>query len=77
MSPARLVADIGGTNARFALHDGGKFDCIEVLSCAQHETLADAMHTTCTRPPDAASRSTASPTPRSRSPTRSRTTTSR
>ena len=39
----QLLADIGGTNARFALHSAGRFDCIDVLSCAQHETLADAM----------------------------------
>lgn len=39
----RLLADIGGTNARFALQRDGRFDCIEVLSCARHDTLADAM----------------------------------
>jgi len=43
MAPS-LVADIGGTNARFALHHEGRFDCIEVLPCASHATLADAMH---------------------------------
>lgn len=43
MAPS-LVADIGGTNARFALHHEGRFDCIEVLPCAGHATLADAMH---------------------------------
>lgn len=40
----RLLADIGGTNARFALqaHDG-QLEHIEVLSCAGHATLGDAM----------------------------------
>ena len=39
----RLLADIGGTNARFALQGAGRFDCIEVLSCADHASLGDAM----------------------------------
>lgn len=39
----RLLADVGGTNARFALQRDGRFDCVEVLSCARHGTLADAM----------------------------------
>ena len=40
----RLLADIGGTNARFALEPGpGRVEVIEVLSCAAHPTLADAM----------------------------------
>ncbi|QOY95548.1 glucokinase [Massilia sp. UMI-21] len=40
----RLLADIGGTNARFALETGpGRFEAIEVLSCQQHATLADAV----------------------------------
>ena len=39
----QLLADIGGTNARFALLRDGRFDCIEVLSCARHDTLGDAM----------------------------------
>jgi glucokinase len=39
----RLLADIGGTNARFALHGEGRFDCIEVLSCAGHASLGEAM----------------------------------
>lgn len=43
MSALSLVADIGGTNARFALHSEGRFDCIEVLPCARHETLSQAM----------------------------------
>lgn len=41
---AHLLADIGGTNARFALETGpGRFEAIEVLSCQQHATLADAI----------------------------------
>ena len=41
---ARLLADIGGTNARFALETGlGRFEAIEVLSCQQHASLADAI----------------------------------
>ncbi len=41
---ARLLADIGGTNARFALETGpGRFEAIEVLSCQEHATLADAI----------------------------------
>lgn len=44
MNGPSLVADIGGTNARFALHSAGRFDCIEVLPCARHASLNDAMH---------------------------------
>lgn len=41
---ARLLADIGGTNARFALETGpGRFEAIEVLSCQQHPTLGEAI----------------------------------
>jgi glucokinase len=41
---ARLLADIGGTNARFALELGpGRIGHIEVLPCASHATLADAL----------------------------------
>jgi glucokinase len=40
----RLLADIGGTNARFALELApGKVDAIEVLPCANYPRLADAM----------------------------------
>ncbi|MGZ3181933.1 MAG: glucokinase [Telluria sp.] len=40
----RLLADIGGTNARFALQsDGGPFECIEVLQCAAYPTIGEAM----------------------------------
>lgn len=41
---ARLLADIGGTNARFALETApGQFGHIHVLACADYATLADAM----------------------------------
>ncbi|CAN7540333.1 glucokinase [Massilia sp. LjRoot122] len=40
----RLLADIGGTNARFALETGpSRFEAIEVLSCQEHASLADAV----------------------------------
>ncbi|WP_020651589.1 glucokinase [Massilia niastensis] len=41
---ARLLADIGGTNARFALEFGpGRIELIDVLSCNDYPTLADAV----------------------------------
>ena len=40
---SKLIADIGGTNARFALVDKGHIDRIEVLSCADYPTLAEAI----------------------------------
>jgi len=40
----RLLADIGGTNARFALeHAPGQVELIQVLACAAYATLADAL----------------------------------
>ncbi len=40
----RLLADIGGTNARFALELGpGRIDHIEVLACSAYPTLGAAM----------------------------------
>lgn len=42
---ARLLADIGGTNARFALELGpGRIEQIDVLACQDHATLVDAMN---------------------------------
>ncbi len=39
-----LLADIGGTNARFALQTApGQFDCVRVLPCAGYASLQDAM----------------------------------
>ena len=40
----RLLADIGGTNARFALELApGRFEQVQVLGCGDHPTLADAV----------------------------------
>jgi glucokinase len=40
----RLLADIGGTNARFALETApGRIELIEVLPCADFPALADAL----------------------------------
>lgn len=40
----RLLADIGGTNARFALELGsGRIGLVEVLRCAGYATLEDAL----------------------------------
>ena len=40
----RLLADIGGTNARFALETApGKVESIQVLPCASYPALADAL----------------------------------
>lgn len=40
----RLLADIGGTNARFGLERGkDKVDCIEVLACKDYNTVVDAV----------------------------------
>ena len=39
----RLVADIGGTNARFALETAHQqFEYIEVLPCNDYDTIVDA-----------------------------------
>jgi glucokinase len=41
----RLVADIGGTNARFGwiAQEGAPIERVQVLPCADHPTLADAV----------------------------------
>ena len=40
----RLLADVGGTNARFALELApGRFEAVQVLACGDHATFADAM----------------------------------
>ncbi len=39
----RLLADIGGTNARFALHRDGRVEQVRVLRCADFPGVADAM----------------------------------
>jgi glucokinase len=41
---ARLLADVGGTNARFALELApGSFEAVQVLACGDHVSFADAM----------------------------------
>jgi glucokinase len=51
----RLLADIGGTNARFALETGpGRIELIEVLPCAGYPTLADALRAYLAMPSPAA-----------------------
>jgi len=43
-SSPRLLADVGGTNARFALESApGRIECIHVLAGAAYATLADAL----------------------------------
>ncbi|HBF49710.1 MAG TPA: bifunctional transcriptional regulator/glucokinase, partial [Massilia sp.] len=40
----RLLADVGGTNARFALETAsGRFEAVQVFSGADYATLADAI----------------------------------
>ncbi len=39
----RLIADIGGTNARFAILSGGQVNHEQVLRCAEYATLVDAI----------------------------------
>ncbi|THC43873.1 glucokinase [Massilia sp. Mn16-1_5] len=40
----RLLADVGGTNARFALELApGSFGAVQVLACGDHVSFADAM----------------------------------
>lgn len=40
----RLLADVGGTNARFALELApGQFEVVKVLACGDHATFADAL----------------------------------
>jgi len=47
----RLLADIGGTNARFALEmPSGLIEAVAVLSCRDYPHLADAMHAYLDRP---------------------------
>ena len=52
---ARLLADIGGTNARFALQRGpGRIEEVATLACADHPTVCDAVRTYLARHPGAA-----------------------
>lgn len=43
MNAPRLLADIGGTNARFALQIDGQFAAVDVLACADYPTLTAAI----------------------------------
>jgi glucokinase len=45
LRPARLLGDVGGTNARFAwqAHDGAPLEDVIALSTAAHASLADAL----------------------------------
>ncbi len=42
-SPPRLLADIGGTTARFALQLDGGIDRVRVLACADYPSMQDAI----------------------------------
>ncbi len=47
----KLVADIGGTNARFALEIApGKFEALAIFACADHAMLPDAVRAYLTQP---------------------------
>ncbi|MDB5748373.1 MAG: glucokinase [Massilia sp.] len=53
----RLLADIGGTNARFALERGpGSIDGIATLACADHPRFQDAVRAYLAGQPEAARR---------------------
>jgi glucokinase len=45
-SSARLLADIGGTNARFGWQagPGAPIEAVQTLPCADHQSIEDAMH---------------------------------
>jgi glucokinase len=48
----RLLADIGGTNARFALETApGRIEAVDVLACDDYASLQDAMQAYCARVP--------------------------
>jgi glucokinase len=52
---ARLLADIGGTNARFALQRGpGRIEEVATLACADHPAFTDAVRAYLARHPGAA-----------------------
>lgn len=42
MGSLRLIGDIGGTNARFAIAQDGRFDHLRILHTGDHPTLAQA-----------------------------------
>ncbi len=43
MNGPRLIGDIGGTNARFAIAQGGSFDHVAILGTADHPNLLEAI----------------------------------
>jgi glucokinase len=43
MSRPRLIADVGGTNARFALIEAGEFTRVEIVQVADFERIEDAV----------------------------------
>jgi glucokinase len=45
MLMSKLIADIGGTNARFALVNDNKISGVEVLACADYKSPAEAAKT--------------------------------
>jgi glucokinase len=52
-SGTKLIADIGGTNARFALARAGRVDALRVLATADHPTVQDAARAFLAGVPDA------------------------
>ena len=44
MTPPRLIADVGGTNARFALFDAGDFTRVGIIPVADCDRIQDAVH---------------------------------
>ena len=45
MGSLRLIGDIGGTNARFAIGQDGRFDHLRILHTGDYPSLAEAMRT--------------------------------
>jgi len=43
MTGTRLIADVGGTNARFALLEGEDFDRVEIIAVADCDRIQDAV----------------------------------
>lgn len=44
MTETRLIADVGGTNARFALLEGSDFTRVEIIPVADCDRMQDAVH---------------------------------
>jgi glucokinase len=43
VSDLRLIGDIGGTNARFAIAQGGRYDRLRHVEVDQYPSLQDAL----------------------------------